>query len=104
MALLICSPEIAIASRPGEETSLCSPSGDDTVFSGEMLWEPSLDQVLTPLHVAQSSQTRVAGCQEPVPLSQGIWLEGGCVLSKATKGATHDVGRVQKSVGQRSLL
>lgn len=76
---------------------------DDTVFSGEMLWEPRLDQVVTPHHVAQSCQNRVTGFHEPAPLSQGAWLEGCCILSKATEGITHDVCRVQRSVGQRSL-
>lgn len=68
-----------------------------------MLWESSPDQVLSLPHVAQSNQTRAAGCQGPVPLSQHAWLEGGCVLSKATKGITHDVCRVQRSIGQRFL-
>lgn len=101
--LSICSPEIAIVSRPGERIPLHSPSWDDTVFSEEMLWGPSLDQVLTLPHVAQSSQIRVAGCQEPVPLSQGAWLEGCSALSKATKGTTHDVCRIQRNVCQTSL-
>jgi hypothetical protein len=101
--LPICSPETAIVSRPGERIPLHSPSWDDTVFSGEMLWGPSLDQVLTLPHVAQSSQIRVACWQEPVPLSQGAWLEGCSALSKATKETTHDVCRIQRNVCQTSL-
>lgn len=90
-ALPFCSPGIFVVSRPRVGASLYSlPPDDAGVFlflffsRREVLWEPSLAQVTTPPSVAQISQTRVAGCQVPLPLSQGAWLEGCCVLRKAT--------------------